>query len=154
MDLERAAYYVLKAAEVLEESKAFKKTLRMLRTIGNYLNSGKNSIGQQHGFTMSSLCKFVETKGNSKLSVLDFAMTQLNKFEKMGLELPEETECLTNVLGKGPKYLEKLYGELENMVTHVERATKKARAELNETKPKLDNTSVAFVKKFAPWIRT
>ena len=96
---------------------------------------------------MSSLCKFVETKGNSKLSVLDFAMTQLNKFEKMGLELPEETECLTNVLGKGPKYLEKLCGELENMVTHVERATKKARAELNETKPKLDNTSVAFVKK-------
>ena len=81
----------------------------MLRTIGNYLNSGQNSIGQQHGFTMSSLCKFAETKGNSKLSVLDFAMTQLNKFEKMGLELPEETECLSSVLGKGPNYLEKLY---------------------------------------------
>ena len=58
---------------------------------------------------MSSLCKFAETKGNSKLSVLDFAMTQLNKFEKMGLELPEETECLSSVLGKGPNYLEKLY---------------------------------------------
>ena len=154
MDLERSAYYVLKAAEVLEESKAFKKTLRMLRTIGNYLNSGQNSIGQQHGFTMSSLCKFAETKGNSKLSVLDFAMTQLNKFEKMGLELPEETECLSSVLGRGPNYLEKLYGELDNMVTHVERATKKARAELKKSEPKIDNTSAAFVKKFSPWIRT
>ena len=50
--------------------------------------------------------------------------------------------------------LEKLYGELDNMVTHVECATKKARAELKKSEPKIDNTSAAFVKKFSPWIRT
>jgi len=152
MNLERSAYHVLKAVEVLEESNVFKKTLQMLRTIGNFLNAGQNSIGIQHGFTMSSLCKFAETRGNSKLSVLDFAILQLNKFEKLGLDLPEETECLHVVLGRGPHFLEKLLRELEDMVVHTEKTIKRAKTLLLQKQQ--DKISFAFVKKFTPWIRT
>ena len=49
MNLERSAYYLLKAVEVLDESNAFKTTLRILRTIGNFLNIGSLEIGSQYG---------------------------------------------------------------------------------------------------------
>lgn len=152
--LERTLWQIVKAATELEESEAFPSVLQMLRTIGNYLNNESKTMGQQYGFTMTSLIKFAEMRGNSKLTVLDFAIIQMKKFASPGLRLPEELESVHEVQGKDATFLRDGIEDLTIKVQHVREALDTCEAELAKVPDasKQDRTSAAFARRFGPWV--
>eukprot|EP00939_MAST-03C_sp_MAST-3C-sp1_P001952 g1952.t1 len=154
-DLERTIFQMLKCTVQLERSKAFRDTLQMLRTIGNYLNSGSDTMGRQYGFSMTSLLKFAEMRGNTRMTVLDFSIAQMHKFQTHGLELPEDLEGLAGVKGKDTAFLRDAISALNMKTRHVEKTLKACDDELSKVKDveKRDRTSVAFRKRFEPWAR-
>jgi tetratricopeptide (TPR) repeat protein len=91
--VESGTALIFAACGQLQGSARYRRLMHVILTVGNLLNKGSKKSSAM-GFRLSSLSKFVQTKSNAGVSLMDYVVGHLLKQEAEVLELSSEFTCL------------------------------------------------------------